>query len=73
MREVWHACTEDDSARIRFETGTAAEADEASGLLHEADGVILDLLALLKVHELGIAGHQRVQFLRVAVPLYVMD
>ena len=71
--EVWRGCTENDSIRIRFGTGTAEEAGEASSLLGEADGVVLDLLALLTVHELGLAAHLRSRFPRAAVPQHVID
>ena len=71
--EVWRGCTQNDSTRIRFGIGATEEADEASSLLCEADGVVLDLLALLTVHELGLAAHLRSRFPRVAVPQHVID
>ena len=59
--EVWYVCTKDDSTRIRFGTGADA-SNEASDPLREADGVVLDLLALLTVHELGLAEHLKSRF-----------
>ena len=70
--EVWYVCTKDDSTRIRFGTGSEA-SNEASDPLREADGVVLDLLALLTVHELKLAEHLKSRFSRVAVPQHVLD
>ena len=71
--EMWHAYAGNASTRIRFGAGTEEEATEASALLREADVVVLDMLALLTVHELGLATHLRSRFPRVAVPQYVID
>ena len=71
--ELWHAYTGNTSTRIRFGAGTEEEATEASELLREADVVVLDMLALLTVHDLGLATHLRSRFPRVAVPQYVID
>ena len=76
--EVWRASTwlprrENDATRIRFGTGRSEEANEASNLLETADGVVLDLLALLTVHELGLVKPLRSRFQRIAVPQHVMD
>ena len=71
--EVWCACTEAGFAPIRFGAGTDEEASEAAARLREADSVVLDLLALLTVRELGLAGHLRNRFRRVAVPQLVID
>ena len=71
--EVWHAYTGNTSTRIRFGAGTEEEATEASELLRGADVVVLDMLALLTVHDLGLGTHLRGRFPRVAVPQYVID
>ena len=76
--EVWRASTwlprqENDATRIRFGTGMAEEANEANNLLRTADGVVLDLLALLTVYELRLAEPLRARFQQVAVPQHVMD
>ena len=71
--EMWHAYTGNTSTRIRFGAGTEAEATEASELLREADTVVLDMLALLTVHDLGLATHLRSRFPRVVVPQYLID
>ena len=71
--EAWRGCTEDDSFRIRFGIGTDEDGSSAGDLLHEADAVALDMLALLTVHELGLAAHLRKRFSRVVVPQYVVD
>ena len=70
---TWSAYTENDSIRIRFGSGNEEEANEASTLLREADSIVLDLLALLTVHELGLAEHLRSRFTRIAVPQHVID
>ena len=71
--EVWRDCTEGGSTRIRFGAGTEEESNKASEMLSVADGVVLDLLALLTVHELGLATHLRSRFARVTVPQHVID
>ena len=71
--EVWHAYAGNTSTRIRFGTGTEEEATKARELLREADGVVLDMLALLTVHDLELATDLRSRFPRVAVPQYVID
>ena len=71
--EVWRANSLGGSTLIHFGSGSAEEASEADKLLREADGVVLDLIALLTVHELGLAGYLRSRFSRVAVPQHVID
>ncbi len=71
--EGWHAWTRDPSKRLRFGTGTPEEASQARTLLQEADGVVLDMPALLTVHELGLAEQLHSRFPRVAVPQQVID
>ena len=71
--EVWHALTKSDFTRIRFGTGNAKESNRSNQLLLEADGIVLDMLALLTVYELGIVPHLRSRFQRVAVPQHVID
>ncbi len=71
--EVWRGFTEDDSTTLHTGTGTDKEAAEASALLREADSVVLDLVALLTVHRLGLADHLRTRFSQVAVPQHVFD
>ncbi len=71
--EVWRECTRGKFLPIHCGTGSPEEATTASTLPREADGVILDLLALLTVHELGLAEQLRSRFSRVAVPQYVID
>ena len=71
--EVWSACTAGASVPIRIRTGTDSEAIEARELLQEADVVILDLVALLTVHELGLAEKLYARFPRIAVPQFVID
>ena len=71
--ESWHAITRSDGTRIRFGTGREEESNQARELLCEADGVVLDTLALLTVHELELAEHLRRRFRRTAVPQHVID
>ena len=71
--EVWHAYAGTNLARIHFGTGTDEEASQASQLLQDAGGVVLDLLALLTVRELGLAPHLRSRYGRVVVPQHVID
>ena len=60
--EVWRANSLGGSTPIHFGPGSAEEASEADKILREADGVVLDLIALLTVHELGLAGYLRSRF-----------
>ena len=71
--EVWHAYAGTSLSRIHFGTGTEEEATQASQLLRDADGVVLDLLALLTVHDLGLATPLHSRYGRVAVPQRVID
>ena len=71
--EAWNTFTQSPSTRIRFGNGSEAEAQEANDLLCQANGVVLDMLALLAVHELGFANHLRCRYSRVAVPQQVID
>lgn len=71
--EVWRGCTKNGPVPIRFGIGTAEEANEASSRLREAEGVTLDLLALLTAYELGLGEHLQGRFRRVSVPQHVVD
>ena len=71
--EVWRASSLNGSPPIHFGSGSAEEASDADKLLREADGVVLDLVALLTVHELGLAEYFRRRFPRVVIPQHVID
>ena len=71
--EVWSACTAGAFVPIRIGTGTNSVDIEIGELLREADIVILDLVALLTVHELGLAEKLHARFPRIAVPQLVID
>ena len=71
--EMWRASTRDPSGRVRFGTGTREETGLSADALRDADDVVLDMLALLTVHELGIAEHLRKRFQRVTMPQRVVD
>ena len=71
--EIWRAISLSGSTPIHFGSGSAEEASEGETLLREADGIVLDLIALLTVHELGLAEYLRSRFSRVAVPQHVID
>ena len=71
--EGWHGWARDPSKRLRFGAGTPEEASQARTLLQGADGIVLDMPALLTVHELGLAEQLRRRFSRVAVPQQVID
>ncbi len=71
--EVWRANSLGGSTPIHFGSGSAEEASAADKALREADGVVLDLIALLTVHELGLARYLKSRFSRVAVPQHVID
>ena len=71
--EVWRACTETRLTHIRFGNGVDEDKDRSGDLLREADCVVLDMVALLTVHELELAEPLRTRFQRVGVPQFVLD
>ena len=71
--EIWRAFTESGEIRLRFGAGTEEETDRAQGLLHEANDLALDMLALLTVHELGLSETLRRRFARITVPRAILD
>ena len=71
--EAWHACTAGEFGGIHCGIGTDEEANQASALLRDSSGLVLDLPALLTAHTLGLAEHLRARFRRVAVPQHVID
>jgi len=71
--EAWKAITLSKSTRIRFSSGNEQDASEALTHLQQADGLVLDAVALLTVHHLGLGDHLRNRYLRVAVPQQVID
>ncbi len=71
--ELWRAFTADEELRIRFSTGTESEMKRGEELLPDASNIVLDMLALLTVHELRLADQLRRRFERVNVPQSVID
>ena len=71
--EVWRACTASAFSRIYFGNGTTNTEKEASHILREAEGIVLDLVALLTVHELQLVQDMRNRFSYIAVPQLVID
>ena len=71
--EVWGQYTNDPSGLIHFRQGTDEEDYEARPLIRDADIIVLDTVALLTVHELGIAQNLRNRFERVAMPQRVYE
>ena len=71
--EVWPEYTVQPSSLILFGTGTDIEADVSGELLSGADGIVLDMIALLTVHKLGLAEHLRKRFLNVVIPQLMFD
>lgn len=70
---VWPDYTAQPDRRIHFGFGTYEEANEASGLLRDADAIVLDMVALLTVHRLRLAEHLRTLFSRITIPQLVFD
>lgn len=73
MPEIWRASTESGEIRIRIGDGTEIESARAAELLSSADTIVLDMLALLTMHALGLGGHLRARFDRIGVPQQVLD
>ena len=71
--EVWRASIYGQGMPIRFSSGDSGEAEGMADLLAQVDGIILDAVALLTIHELGIADKLRQRFSQIAVPQNVLD
>ena len=71
--EIWRAYTKVHSVPIRFSTGIDNELTQATEVLEAAECLVLDVMALLTVHEIGLAVPLRQRFDRVAVPQKVID
>ena len=71
--EAWPEYTAQPTTRLHFGTGSDQETNEAWELLRDADGIVLDMIALLTGHRLGLAEHLRTRFSRVTIPQRVFD
>ena len=71
--EAWPEYTTQPSSRLRFGTGSVRETNESREILRDADGIVLDSVALLTTHSLGLAEHLQTRFSRVAIPQHVFD
>ena len=71
--EVWPEYAAQPTTRLYFGTGSDQETSEARELLRDADFIVLDMIALLTVHKLGLADHLRKRFSRVTIPQHVFD
>ena len=72
VHEVWSTCTQGDFIPIRFGKGDNAESMQAGKLLKDANELVLDAVALLTVHKLGLLEHLRCRFSRIRVPQEVI-
>ena len=70
--EVWSACTESGFISIRFGKGSNEGAMRAGELLKDANEIVLDAVALLTVHRLGLAEQLCRRFSQVRVPQQVV-
>ena len=71
--DVWPEYTAQPTARLHFGMGSDKETSEAYEMMAAADVVVLDMVALLTVHRLGLADHLRARFSRVTIPQHVFD
>ena len=71
--EAWPEYTAQLTTRLHFGTGSDQETKEANHLLTNTDSVVLDIIALLTVHSLGLAEHLRKRYSRVTIPQQVFD
>ena len=71
--EAWPEYTAQSTTRLHFGTGSDQETNAAKKLLSDANSVVLDMIALLTVHRLGLAELLRKRFLRVTIPQQVFD
>ena len=73
MLEVWPEYIAQPITRLYFGTGSEQETNDSKAILRDTDGIVLDMMALMTVHRLGLAGHLRTRFSRVAIPQQVFD
>ena len=71
--EVWRQYPKVTSHPLRFARGTDEEGDRAEEFLKDANCLVLDMVALLTVHELALAKPLCERFDRVVVPQQVFD
>ena len=71
--ELWHVCTAEEGIQLQFGTGLAEEMQEACNLLKETESVVIDFVALLTIHELGLAERVKRRFSTAAVPQRIID
>lgn len=71
--DIWRSISEDSSSRIHFAAGSEEEEIRSGTLLRGARGIVLDTVALLTVHRLGLMDYISRRFSRVAVPQQVID
>ena len=70
---AWPDYTALPDRHLYFGTGSDQETNEAGELLHDADAIVLDMVALLTVHKLRLAEHLRARFSRITIPQLVFD
>ena len=70
---VWRDCTGNGGMPIRFSSGSDDEAADSLQVLQNPDGLVLDIVALLTFHELGVVDELRARFGRIVIPQYVID
>ena len=71
--EVWRACTQNGTLRVRFAGGSQTEAQRAAVWLHDSSMIVLDMLSLLTIHELALGEVLRSRFQSIRVPQSVID
>ena len=71
--DVWPEYIMQPSTRILFGFGNDLEARVGGAVLTDADSVVLDMIALLTVHKLGIMSRLRERFMSVVIPQSVFD
>ena len=71
--EAWPEYTAQPTTRLHFGTGSDQETNAARELLSDADAIVLDMIALLTVHRLGLVEHLRTRFSHVSIPQHVFD
>ena len=70
---VWRDCTGNGGMPIRFSSGSDDEAADSLQVLQNPDGLVLDIVALLTFHELGVVDELLARFGRIVIPQYVID
>lgn len=70
---TWNEYVRRPDKQLWFGEGSFQEANEGAELLRNANGITLDVIALLTVHRLKLSDILKSRFSNVSIPQYVFD